>query len=91
MRVAVFLSDEAKNLCIAELRKYFLTKYGEKIAFHKMCRLYVFRYLKETYGAPDTYFELGQGSWLIYNDCKIIFQLDADGQHVRRSIFNHKL
>ena len=57
MRVAVFLSDEAKNLCIAELRKYFLTKYGEKIAFHKMCRLYVFRYLvPERKGIQVLYF-----------------------------------
>jgi hypothetical protein len=47
--------------------------------------------IKEKYGEPDTYFELGQGSWLIYKKSKIIFQINADSKLVRWSIFNHKL
>ena len=50
-----------------------------------------FQTIQAKYGDPDTYFELGQGSWLIYEDCKIIFQLDADGRLVRWSIYNHVL
>ena len=33
---AVFSLDEAKNLCIAGLRKYFLTKYNGKRVRHKV-------------------------------------------------------
>ena len=50
-----------------------------------------FEKIKENYGAPDTYFELGQGSWLIYDDCNIIFQLDVNGILNQWCIFNHKL
>lgn len=45
--------------------------------------------IKTKYGEPDTYFELGQGTWLIYKKSKIIFQLDADGRLVRWSVYNH--
>ncbi len=47
--------------------------------------------IKEKYNEPDTYVELGHGSWMIYEDAKIIFQIDADGKLVRWSIFNHKM
>jgi hypothetical protein len=33
---AIFLLDEAKNLCMAGLRKYFLTKYNGKRVRHKV-------------------------------------------------------
>ncbi len=33
---AIISLDEAKNLCIAELRKYFLTKYNGKRVRHKV-------------------------------------------------------
>ncbi len=47
--------------------------------------------IKAKYDEPNTYLELGQGSWLIYNEAKIIFELDADGRLVRWSVFNHAI